>query len=130
MEKKTPGLPATITSYDSSPSFFFATTFLQYYKFSHSSFQPVIDPTTLLPSIRKKGFGPKETQVALGVSRDSKDIKDSKSPRFAPKQSPLMFNLAKAPPKHCQSIPEYSQSIFKAFLEHLQGIPRASLEHS
>jgi hypothetical protein len=26
--------------------------------------------------IRKKGFGPEETQVALGVSRDSKDIKD------------------------------------------------------
>jgi len=34
-------------------------------------------------AIRKKGFGPKETQVALGVSRDSKDIKDSKTPREA-----------------------------------------------
>ena len=26
--------------------------------------------------IRKKGVGPRETQVALGVSRDSKDLKD------------------------------------------------------
>jgi hypothetical protein len=47
-----------------------------------------------------------------------------------------MFNLAKAPPKHCQSIPEYSQSIFRAFLEHLQSIPseqsipRSLLKHS
>ena len=30
--------------------------------------------------IRKKGFGHRETQVALGCSRDSKDIKDQKSP--------------------------------------------------
>ena len=30
--------------------------------------------------IRKKGFGHRETQVALGFSRDSKDIKDQKSP--------------------------------------------------
>ena len=38
--------------------------------------------------IRKKGFGPRETQVALGVSRDSKDLKDyqrSKEPRLLPK---------------------------------------------
>ena len=27
-------------------------------------------------SLRKKGVGPRETQVALGVSRDSKDLKD------------------------------------------------------
>jgi hypothetical protein len=32
--------------------------------------------TAVSNHIRKKGFGPKETQVALGVSRDSKDIKD------------------------------------------------------
>ena len=28
--------------------------------------------------IWKKGFGPRETQAALGISRDSKDFKDSK----------------------------------------------------
>ena len=31
-------------------------------------------------NIRKKGFGHRETQVALGCFRDSKDIKDQKSP--------------------------------------------------
>ena len=30
--------------------------------------------------IKKKGFGHRETQVALGCSRDAKDIKDQKSP--------------------------------------------------
>jgi hypothetical protein len=33
-------------------------------------------------SIRKKGFGPRETQVALGISRDCKDTKDTKYLRF------------------------------------------------
>ena len=28
--------------------------------------------------IRKKGFGPEETQVALGISRDCRDTKDTK----------------------------------------------------
>ena len=42
-------------------------------------YQFVDEKMKLLP-IRKKGFGHRETQVALGCSRDSKDIKDQKSP--------------------------------------------------
>jgi len=41
-----------------------------------------------------------------------------------------MFELPRALPKQSQSIPKYSQSIFRAFLEHPQSILRSLLEHS
>jgi hypothetical protein len=65
-----------------------------------------------LTFIRKKGFGPRET--ALGVSRDYKDLKNTKTPRLTLEKCPLGSNC-----------PEHSQSIVKAF----QSIPRASSEH-
>ena len=44
-------------------------------------FVPILAiPSISAISIRKKGFGHRETQVALVCSRDSKDIKDQKSP--------------------------------------------------
>ena len=64
----------------------------------------------LSKDIRKKGFGPRETLVALGVFRDCKDFKNKKHPRHAPEPSALSSIF----PKHCQSIPEHFQSIFKA----------------
>lgn len=47
-----------------------------------------------------KGFGPRETQIALGVSGDCKDIKDSK-PGCSQRWS--MFEL----PKDTQRSPKY-----------------------
>jgi len=77
---------------------------------SHSS-------SNLIGLIRKKGFGPGETQVALGVSRDYKHFKDTKTPRQTLEKCPLGLNC----PEHSQSIPEHSQRIFRVFLDCFQS---------
>jgi hypothetical protein len=68
--------------------------------------------------IRKKGFGPRETQVALGVSRDFKDSKDTKYPRLLSKLTCKCSNYLETPqrhPKTSQSLHKVSQSLPKVF---------------
>jgi len=67
---------------------------------------PKYASSELCKSIRKKGFGPEETQVALGVSRDYKDFKDKKYPGHAPKQSPLSLNWPKIHERHLKDAPK------------------------
>jgi hypothetical protein len=56
-------------------------------------------------NIRKRGFGPEETQIALGVSRDYKNFKDKKCPGHAPELSPLSLNRPKIPKGHLKDAP-------------------------
>jgi len=76
----------------------------------------------------KRGLVPGKLKllwVSLETPKTSKTKRHPESPRA---KSP-MFELPRALPKHCQSIPEHPQSIPRALPEHLQSILRAFPDH-
>ena len=71
--------------------------------------------------IRKKGVGPRETQVALGVSRDSKDLKRSlkiKISQVALKADLQMQDLPKDTQRYLKDIQRHSGDILKTLQRH------------